>query len=171
MTGSDHGPALLGTALRHLLDQLDSGVAQVYADLGLEGFRPRCTPFLRVLARRGPCPIKQLAAEIGVTHSAASQTVAQLRDSGLVELRPGRDARQRIVRLTPKARALLPTLDVEWAATAAAAAELDAELPFPLSELVAAARAALERRPYRQRITDAAATRTTLAQPDSHSVD
>ncbi len=49
---------------------------------------------------------------------------------------------------------MLPALDAEWAATSSAAAELDAELPFPLSELVPALVAALERRPMRQRIVE-----------------
>ncbi|GAA5767025.1 hypothetical protein [Streptosporangium roseum] len=37
-------------------------------------------------------------------------------------------------------------------------AALDAELPFPLSELLAALSEALRRRPFRQRIADAALT-------------
>jgi DNA-binding MarR family transcriptional regulator len=150
------GPELLGTALRHLLEQLDSGVAQLYTDLGLPGFRPRFTPFVRVLRRRGPSSITDLATEIGVTHSAASQTVAALRNWGLVELRPGTDARSRIAHLTGRAIELLPTLDAEWAATRAAAEELEAELPMPLHQVVAAATEALRRRPYAERVAAAA---------------
>ena len=60
-------------------------------------------------------------------------------------LQPGEDARQRVVHLTAKARALLPKIEAEWAATASAAAEMDAELPFPLAELVPAIAAALHR--------------------------
>jgi DNA-binding MarR family transcriptional regulator len=89
-----------------------------------------------------------------VTHSAASQTVAQMRTRGLVVLKPGEDARQRVVHLTAKARALLPKIEAEWAATASAAAEMDAELPFPLAELVPAIAAVLRQRSFRQRITE-----------------
>ncbi|WP_331766731.1 MarR family transcriptional regulator [Embleya sp. NBC_00896] len=155
--GTSPGPELLGTRLRHLLDVLDADVAAVYADLGLPGFRPRYTPVIRVLAARGPSPIRDLAAAIGVTHSAASQTVAHMVKADLVTLAPGADARQRIVAATPKAERLLPILDAEWAATTAAAREFEAELPYPLSRLLNEAFAALERRPMRQRITDAAA--------------
>jgi DNA-binding MarR family transcriptional regulator len=72
----------------------------------------------------------------------------------LVVLLPGEDARQRVVHLTAKARALLPTIEAEWAATASAAAEMDAELPFPLAELVPAIADALARRSFRQRLTE-----------------
>ncbi|WP_283135869.1 MarR family winged helix-turn-helix transcriptional regulator [Rhizohabitans arisaemae] len=150
------GPGLLGTRLRHLLDRLDGDVAAVYEDLGLRGFRPRFTPIIRALASTGPSSIRDLAKAIGVTHSAASQTVAHMVKADLLLLAPGEDARQRIAYLTAKADALLPTLDAEWTATTAAAVELEAELSFPLSRLVDEALDALHRRPMRQRIADAA---------------
>ncbi|MFJ6200104.1 MarR family winged helix-turn-helix transcriptional regulator [Micromonospora sp. NPDC092111] len=150
------GPELLGTRLRHLLELLDGDVAAVYADLGLPGFRPRYTPVLVALAGVGPTSIKTLAETTGVTHSAASQTVARMAKDGLVTLAPGADARQRIVHLTDRARELLPVLDAEYAATSAAARRFEAELPYPLSRLVDEALAALRRRSMRQRIADVA---------------
>jgi DNA-binding MarR family transcriptional regulator len=80
-----------------------------------------------------------------------------MRRAGLVALAAGADARHRIVRLTAKARRLMPAIEAEWAATTAAAAQLDAELPYPLSTLVEALHEALRRRPFRERIADAAA--------------
>ena len=147
------GPGL-GTRLRHLIELLDGDVAAVEEELGLTGFRPRYAPFLRTLATLGPSSIRDLAAAVEVTHSAASQTIAQLDRQGLVSLSPGADARQRIVDLTPKARALLPTLERSWQAAEAAGHELDAELPYPLSEVVIAATEALQRKPLRDRIRD-----------------
>jgi DNA-binding MarR family transcriptional regulator len=148
------GPELLGTGLRHLLEQLDGAVAQVYGDLGMPGFRPRYTPILRILGARGPLSVGELAAATFVTHSAASQTVAALARDGYVDLVPGADARRRIVHLSARARAAMPVLDAEWAATSAAARELEAELPFSLSELVAVTTRALRRRSFRDRIGD-----------------
>ena len=143
---------LLGTRLRHVLETMDGAVAEIYRDLGIPGFRPRYAPILRTLAATGPRSIRDLAAATGVTHSAASQTVAQLAREGYVELTPGRDARQRIVHLALKAQSVLPALEVETAATVAAARELDAELPFPLHDLVGAINEALARRPFHDRI-------------------
>ena len=146
----------LGTLLRHVLDEMDGNVATVLADLGTPGYRPRFSPVVRALVVLGPAPIRDLARAIGVTHSAASQTVAQMRSRGFVVIEPGEDARQRVVHLTAKTRAILPKIDAEWAATASAAAELDDELPFPLAELVPAIVAALARRPFRQRMLESA---------------
>jgi DNA-binding MarR family transcriptional regulator len=146
----------LGTLLRHVLDQMDGDIASVLGDLGTPGYRPRFSAVVRALVALGPVPIRDLARAIAVTQSAASQTVAQMATRGFVEVRPGEDARQRVVHLTGKARALLPKIEAEWAASASAAAEMDAELPFPLAELVPAITAALARRSFRQRITESA---------------
>jgi DNA-binding MarR family transcriptional regulator len=146
----------LGTLLRHVLDEMDDDIGTVLADLGTPGYRPRFSAIVRALVALGPVPITELARAIAVTHSAASQTVAQMATRGFVELRPGEDARQRVVHLTGKTRDLLPKIEAEWAATASAAAEMDAELPFPLAELVPAIAAALARRPFRQRILESA---------------
>ena len=150
------GPEFLGTRLRHLLEVLDRDLATVYADLGLAGIRPRFVAYVRALAADGPRSIRDLAAAVGVTHSAASQTVAQMVRQDLVTLTAGSDARHRIVHLTPAAERLLPTLDAEWAATAAAATALEAELSMPLSALIDEMFDALGRRSMRERIADAA---------------
>ncbi|AIG73257.1 Hypothetical protein AJAP_01630 [Amycolatopsis japonica] len=148
----------MGTLLRHVLDVTEADVSAFFEDIGLGDYRPRFTPFVRAIVEHGPLPIRDLAAEVGVTHSAASQTIAQMARQDLVSLRPGTDARQRIVSLTEKTLGLMPTLEAEWAATSAAAAQLEAELPYPLREVLVAAVEALERKSLRERIaeTDAA---------------
>ncbi|MFG1673300.1 MarR family winged helix-turn-helix transcriptional regulator [Micromonospora sp. NPDC049282] len=144
----------LGTLLRHVLDTLDADVAAVHDRLGLTDYRPRYSPVLRVLVTDGPLPIRDLATRVGVTHSAASQTVAGMRHAGLVTLTPGTDARHRIVTLTDRARAQLPAVEAEWAATTAAMRRLDTELPVPLADELHAVLTALRRRPLRERIAD-----------------
>jgi DNA-binding MarR family transcriptional regulator len=146
----------LGTRMRHVVELLDGDVAKVYADLGIDDYRPRFSPFVRTLVATGPRSIRDLARTVGVTHSAASQTVAMMNRCGLVTLQPGADARQRVVDLTDRARSLLPVIEAEWSATVAAAGELEAELPAPLREILDAILLATARRPMRQRIADAA---------------
>jgi hypothetical protein len=84
---------------------------------------------------------------------------------GLLTLERGADARQRIARLAERARALLPLIEAEWAATDAAAAELEAELPAALTEVLQAAERAVLSRPMRRRIADAARTLAGEAAP------
>lgn len=141
----------LGTRLRHLLELLDGDVQSAYRDAGLPDYRPRYTPVMRALAG-GEATLTAIAAHAGSTHSAISQTVARMQRAGLVQLRPGADARERVAALTPAARRRLPRLEALWSDTAAAARDLDAELPVSLAAAVDAATAALERVPFRARI-------------------
>jgi DNA-binding MarR family transcriptional regulator len=153
---ADFVPArALGTELRALFDQMDADVARALVELGLAGYRPRFSPVVRALAD-GPASVRTLAAATGVTHSAASQTVAAMVTAGWAQQRVGTDARERIVELTDAARAALPAIRAEWEVTAAAMAALDAELPYPLSAFVTDLRAALERTPFRARMAVAA---------------
>lgn len=144
----------LGTLLRHVHELLDGAVADVYAELGMPDYRPRFSPVIRSLVAGGPMPIRDIARVVGVTHSAASQTVLHLRRAGLVSLETGPDARQRIVHLTAKARAALPVIEAEWQATGRAAADLDADLPVPLADVLTAVVEALEQRSFRRRIAE-----------------
>ena len=147
----------LGTLARRLIELLDGEVEAAYAASGL-AWRPRYTPILRALMSLGPTSIKALAIEIGISHSAVSQTVSQMTREGLVVLKPGADARERIVVLTSKTEALIPALQRQWAATNAAADHLDAELSVPLTGVLGEAIAALNQLPFAERITAAAAT-------------
>ena len=149
-------PAAVGTLLRHVLELLDGDVARVYQEQGLPEYRPRFSPAVRALLAQGPLPVRDLAAALGVTHSAASQTAAQMARAGLVTHTPDpHDARRRLVELTDRAHALLPRIQAEWNATAAAMRELDAELAMPLADLLAQVSRAVERRPFGLRIAAA----------------
>lgn len=143
-------PSQLGTLLRRLQDALDASVEAAYREAGLD-FRPRYTPVVRPLFERGPMRIRDLADQTGLSHSALSQTVAQLEKAGWVELRAGRDRRERIVHLTPAAEAREPDLRRQWAITAAAAADLDKALPHPLEPLLARALAEISRESFSDR--------------------
>jgi DNA-binding MarR family transcriptional regulator len=143
----------LGTLLRHLLELLDGDVERVYRAASLD-YRPRFTPVMRALRDLGPASIKSIAGYAGVTHSAASQTVAAMARKRIVTVSAGVDARARTVMMSRKGRELLPILEAQWARTAAAAEELNRELPMPLDVVVMHAIAALERRPFAMRIQD-----------------
>jgi DNA-binding MarR family transcriptional regulator len=148
-TGSYRG---LGTLLRHLIELLDGDVEHAYQQLGL-AYRPRFTPVVRALMASEPRSIREIADHAGLTHSAVSQTVAEMKRAGLVSLaKASADGRSRAVRLAPRCRAMLPRLRRQWAATNAAADGLDAELSNSLRSAVTEAIEALETSPFRNRI-------------------
>ena len=143
--------AFLGQ-LRASLDAMAADVAQTLGDLGLTDYRPRFSAVIRVVAADGPSTIRHIAERMNTTHSAGSQTVSDMASRGLVELRSGSDARQRVVHLTRKAQRLRPVLDAEWTATTAAVRELSAELSAPLETIARELADALQRRAFRDRI-------------------
>ncbi|MGH6614152.1 hypothetical protein [Sphingomonas sp.] len=153
----------LGSQLRHLIDLLDGAVEKSYRDAGLD-YRPRYTPVVRALVSLGEGSVAALAAQTGLTHSAISQTLAQMARNDLVGLRKGADARERIAMLTPRALALLPALERHWAATNRAASGLDSELTAPLSHILNEAIRALAVDPFGDRIDRARHDLETIEQ-------
>jgi DNA-binding MarR family transcriptional regulator len=131
---------------------MDRDIAALYDDAGVRGFRPRFSPALIRLARHGPMTIRELADAVDVTHSAMSQTVASMRRSALVGSAPTTDGRTRAVRLTPKARQLVPFLEAEWRATERSLLELEEEIPYPLTRVVRDIEQALDRRSFGDRL-------------------
>jgi hypothetical protein len=144
--------SVLGTRLRALVELLDEGVDAAYSTTCV-GYRARFTPVVRALIADGCVTIQTIADRGGVSHSAASQTVAQMRARGLIELKPGDDRREHKITATPLLTNMLPDIQVVWAATAAAAATLDTDLGISLETLAGRAIVELQRDPFGQRIS------------------
>jgi DNA-binding MarR family transcriptional regulator len=137
---------------RACFDAMAADVAQTLVDLGLSDYRPRFSAVIRIVAADGPSTIRHITQRMNTTHSAGSQTVSEMSTRGLVELRAGSDARQRLVHLTRKAQRLRPLIDAEWAATSAAMRELGTELSAPLDTIARELAEALQRRGFHDRI-------------------
>ena len=144
----------LGTQLRHLIELLDGGVENIYRSNGLD-YRPRFTPIVKALEETDHLTIKTIASIAGISHSAASQTISKMTQLGLLESLKGKDGREKLIRLSPRCRSLLPKLHAHWTATQMAADGLDAELSMPLSQIAAEAISALTEQPFSQRISQA----------------
>lgn len=157
---------LIGTRLRQVLDLLDEGIAETYADLGIPGFRPRYTPILVALHESGPLTIKELATAVNVTHSAMSQTVGLLIRDGLAVGTVATDGRARSITLSEEGTSIMPLLLTEWNATAHASRELDSELTQPLSETLDEVVILLSQRSFSERLSDA----RVVAGPENSTV-
>jgi len=138
--------------MRLLFDAMDADIARLYAEADLGEVRPSFVMELIRLHLYGPMTITELARSVQRTHSAVSQKVATMRAAGLVHTTVGADARSRRVALTAKARRITAKLAAEWRATEASVLELEAELPYPLTQVVADIEAALARRSWHDRI-------------------
>lgn len=138
--------------LRLLQAAMDADIARVYAEAQITGLKPSFVMELIRLHTRGPMTITELAESVQRTHSGTSQKVAAMRAAGLVRTAPGADARSKKVTLTAKARRIAGRLAAEWRATEAALADLEAEIPYPLSQVVTDIEEALQRKSFHDRI-------------------
>ena len=147
----------LGTQLRHLIELLDGAVSASYEKAGLD-YRPRYTPVMRSLMKQEPATIGFIAEVAGITQPAATQTVALMLKDGLISVEAGvKDGRQKLIRLSPLGRELIPQLEKCWKATAGAAASLEADVANSLSDTLDQAIAALAAKSYGERIAEARA--------------
>ncbi|RLV10489.1 MarR family transcriptional regulator [Streptomyces griseocarneus] len=131
---------------------MDADIARLYAERRIEGLKPSWVMELLRLHARGPMTITELAESVGRTHSALSQKVAAMRAAGWVRTAAGDDGRSKKVTLTDQARDVVERLTAEWRATEAALAEIEAEIPYPLTRVVADIEQALARRSFHDRI-------------------
>jgi DNA-binding MarR family transcriptional regulator len=140
--------------LRLLLDAMTADIARVYHEAQIEGLKPSWVMELLRLHARGPMTIAELARSVERTHSAMSQKVSAMRAAGWVRTSPGPDARSKKIALTPKAARITGRLAAEWRATEAAVAEIESEIPYPLTQVVADIEQALQRKSFYHRITE-----------------
>ncbi|MEU8912706.1 MarR family transcriptional regulator [Streptomyces nigrescens] len=140
--------------LRLLQASMDAEIARIYTEERITGLKPSYVMELLRLHARGPMTITELAGSVGRTHSALSQKVAAMRAAGWVETVAGDDARSKKVALTDRARGIVGRLAAEWRATEAALAEIEAEIPYPLSRVVADIEQVLARKSFHDRIAE-----------------
>jgi DNA-binding MarR family transcriptional regulator len=138
--------------LRLLQEAMDADIARIYAEAHIMSLRTAWVMELLRLHARGPMTIAELARSVHRTHSAMSQKVAAMRDAGWVRTTAGPDARSKRVALTPKAEQVVGRLAAEWRATEATVAEIEEEIPYPLSRVVTDIEAALRRKSFHDRI-------------------
>lgn len=140
--------------LRLLQSAMDADIARLYVEEQIVGLKPSFVLELLRLNARGPMTITELAESVQRTHSGTSQKVASMRAAGLVRTTAGTDARTKKITLTAKARRIAGQLAAEWRATEAAVAEIEAEIPYPLSRVVTDIEDALRRKSFHDRIAE-----------------
>ena len=141
-------------ALHRMLARMDAEIGLIYTERQIKDLKPSYVMELLRLHAKGPMTITELAESVGRTHSALSQKVSAMRRAGLVRTVPGADARSKQVALTAKAEGVIELLAAEWRATEAAITELEAEVPYPMTQVVRDVEAALARKSFHDRIAE-----------------
>ena len=120
----DIPPVGLGTLLRALLAELEPAVEQAYA-LVDPRMRSRYYPILRHLICHREASVGRIAAAVGVSQPAMTQTIRQMVDAGLLDVSPDADRRARRVRMSEDGAAMVQQLRPTWRAVSDAAKTLE----------------------------------------------
>ena len=146
------GHLALASRLKRLGELLQSQVSEVYVEQE-ESFRARWFPVLIALYRTSPLSIVQLAATLGLTHTAIAQIAQEIEGQGLIgSQQDPRDGRRRMLVLTAEGEATIARMQPLWEEVRAATAELVAESGHDLLAAIAAVEERLAVRPMDDRL-------------------
>jgi GNAT superfamily N-acetyltransferase len=109
------GDLALASRLKRLSEALMAEGEDIYEDLGIP-FKPRWFPVFYALSRRSPQAVGELAAALGVSHTAVAKTAGELVRAGLVRAvaDAGGDRRRRLYGPSPAGRRALVRLRPVW---------------------------------------------------------
>jgi len=110
----DAGELILGTRFKKLSDKFLDDVSAIYKNSEVE-FEPSWFAVFFSLDKYGRLTMSEIAANLGVTQSAISQTVSSLEKKGFVKIETADgDKRVRFVSFTEKAAKLLSKIKPIW---------------------------------------------------------
>ena len=108
------GILAIATRLTRLSDNLRKDGHLIYQAYGID-FEPKYFPVVFVLYTKPLLSIVQVAEEIGYSHPSTITLLKDLEKKGLIASKKDRqDERKRMVRLTPKGRALVGKIQPVW---------------------------------------------------------
>jgi len=108
------GFLVFGSRLRRLSEAFLADVNKIYASHNL-AFDAAWFPVFYILSRQETVSIKDIADELGISHSAVSQLVSNLQQKGLIKTTTaGDDARKKVVAFTAKGKKLQQQVQPVW---------------------------------------------------------
>jgi len=121
------GFLVFGSRLRRLSEAFLADVNKIYAAHNLQ-FDAAWFPVFYILSRQETVSIKDIADELGISHSAVSQLISSLQQKGLTKTTTdGDDARKKVVAFTPKGKKLQKQVQPIWNALKSAMEALAGE--------------------------------------------
>jgi len=118
------GILAISTRLQRMSERLRRDGVQIYKLNGI-AFEPKWFPVIYTLQQKPLLGVMEIANEIGYTHPSTISLLKELEKQQLVKsVRDKTDERKRLVRLTPKATALIADMQPVWRIMTQALAEL-----------------------------------------------
>lgn len=109
----------IGTRCRRIYEHLSLEMDTLYRSEGLD-MSVREFPIIYSIVKKGPLSLAEIQGLSGLSHSAVSQTVKKLVTKNLLSLKPGNDARSKIVDFTDQGQRLVKALKPIWETCSAA---------------------------------------------------
>ena len=103
----------IGTRCRRIYELLSTEMDKLYSAEGVD-MSVREFPIIYSLVNKGPISLAEIQQLSGLSHSAISQTVKKMAAKDILSLKPGKDARSKIVSLTKQGDELVKTLKPIW---------------------------------------------------------
>ena len=118
------GELALASRLKRLSDEIMKDGAKIYQNNNID-FEPKHFPVFYILNQNGPLGIMEISGILGISHPGVIQLVKGMEKKKLVtSFRDRDDGRKRLLTLTPKGKAMAPSLQLVWRDIAAGIHEL-----------------------------------------------
>jgi DNA-binding MarR family transcriptional regulator len=120
----DLGYLVFGSRLKRLSEAFLNDVNKIYKSHKIP-FDASWFPVFYILSQKKEVSIKEVADDMNVSHSAASQLISNLQQKGLIKsVVSTKDARHKVIRFTAKGEKLLLKIKPVWTALQDAMDEL-----------------------------------------------
>ncbi len=164
------GELALGSRLKRLGESFMSEVKDLYAEQGID-FEPRWFPLFSLLYSGKDVSVTAAATALNLTHPHVSLLAKEMAGAKLLAVRPhAKDARAKLLSLTPKGRQLGRKLEPAWQEIRAGVRHVLDETDPRFLETLALIEQKLERTPFLQRVKDLRASRETAARERKSAV-
>lgn len=110
------GFLVFGSRLKRLSDTFLGDVNRIYKSHNI-AFDASWFPIFYILSKQDAVSISEIASQLEVSHSAASQMVSSLQEKGIIKAETtAEDARKKLITFTPKGKKILAQVLPVWTA-------------------------------------------------------
>ena len=148
------GHVTLGTALRHLADQVSQDAENIYKKFNFD-IDPKWFPVFYVLASNGSNSVVNIAKEIKHSHVSVSKIVKEMKSAGLIDnYKSTTDSRVTLIKLNDRAKLMVPAMEKQCKAIDIIMAQLTKETGIDLWQALTKTQQHLKHHTLTARIDD-----------------
>lgn len=150
----DLGHVILGTALRHLAEQVSKDAEKIYSkfnfDIDIKWF-----PVFYVLASKESNSVVNIAKEIKQSHVSVSKIIKEMKAANLIDShKSAKDSRITLITLNERAKSMIPAMELQCEAVDSVMAQLTQETGIDLWQALIVTQQHLQYRSLSARLDD-----------------